>query len=98
MAASRTPETVTAAQMPIPARLSPDGMTASHALVYVTVVDQKTGAVLRTPGPYLSAAAARTACGTTAGQVLVWTRQELDWVAELDGTEYRVPADPALDA
>lgn len=73
-------------------------MTPSPPQVYVTVVDQETGEVLRTLGPYPSAAAARTACGVAAGEVLVWTRHDLDWVAELNGTEYRVPADPALDA
>lgn len=50
------PRTVTAAEMSVPSRRSPDGMTASHVQVYVTVVDQKTGAVLRTPGPSPSAA------------------------------------------
>jgi len=73
-------------------------MSAQVAPVYVTVVDQDTGEVVLSLGPYLSAAAARTACVFTAGEVLVWTRHELDWVAELAGMEYRVPADPALDA
>lgn len=73
-------------------------MTPSPTQVYVTVVDQETGEIVLSLGPYPSAAAARTACGVTAGDVLVWTRHDLDWVAELNGTEYRVPADPALDS
>lgn len=73
-------------------------MSAQRAPVYVTVVDQKTGEVALTLGPSPSAAAARTACGVTAGEVLVWTRHELDWVAKLNGTEDRVPADSSLEA
>lgn len=73
-------------------------MSAQGAQVYVTVVDQETGEVVLTPGHYPSAAAARTACGVTAGEVLVWTRHELDWVAELNRTGDRVPADPTLEA
>ncbi len=73
-------------------------MSAQGAPVYVTVVDQETGEVVLSLGPYPSAAAARTACGVAAGEVLVWTRHDLDWVADLNGTEYRVPADPSLDA
>ncbi|GGK22761.1 hypothetical protein GCM10008955_15300 [Deinococcus malanensis] len=61
--------------------------------VYVTVVHTQTGEIVRHLGPYASAAAARTACGTAAGQLLVWTRREQDWVVEKYPLEYRVQVD-----
>lgn len=73
-------------------------MTAHSSQVHVTVLDQDTSEVLRTLGPYVTAAAARTNCGMVTGQILVWTRHELDQVAELDGTKCRAPADSSLEA
>jgi len=75
-------------------RLLPSGMPS----VYVQVLHQQTGRPVRRLGPYASAAIARTACSTLLGQALVWTRQDQDWVAELDGHEYRIPADPPIEA
>ena len=72
-------------------------MSAQRAPVDVTVVDQETGEVVLSLGPSPSAAA-RTACGVTAGEVLLWTRHQLDWMAELNGTASLVPADPSLEA
>lgn len=74
--------------------LLPSGM----ASVYVQVLNQQTGRPVRRLGPYVSAAAARTACANLLGQALVWTREDQDWVAELDGHEYRIPADPLIEA
>lgn len=75
-------------------RLLPSGMPS----VYVQVLNQQTGRPVRRLGPYASAAIARTACGILLGQALVWIRQDQDWVSELDGHEYRIPADMPLDA
>ena len=66
--------------------------------VYATVTDQATGRVVSLLGPYVTAAVARTACGIEVGELLIWTRDEVDWVAELNGQEFRVPADPGLGA
>ena len=62
------------------------------------MISQRTGQTVRRLGPYVTAAEARTACGARTSQSLIWTRQDQDWVAEQDGLEYRVPADPAIDA
>ncbi|GGK34874.1 hypothetical protein GCM10008955_31020 [Deinococcus malanensis] len=61
--------------------------------VYATVVHTQTGETVRRVGPCASAAAARTACGFIAGDDLVWTQREQDWVAEKYPLEYRVPVD-----
>lgn len=57
-----------------------------------------TGEVVARLGPFSTAAVARGACTVEAGQMLLWTRREQNWVAELDDHEYLVPAEPALDA
>lgn len=75
-------------------RLLPSGMPR----LYVQVISQRTGQTVRRLGPYVTAAAARAAFGERTGQALIWTRQDQDWVAEQDSLEYRVPADPAIDA
>lgn len=62
------------------------------------MTDLSSGRVVMRLGPYATASAARTVCGVAAGAVLVWTRDELDWVAERNDQEDRVPVDPALDA
>lgn len=66
--------------------------------VFATVTDQATGRIVSLLGPYATAALARTACGIELGALLIWTRNELDWVAEWNGQELRVPADPGLGA
>ncbi len=73
-------------------------MPAPAPQVYATVIEQRTGRIVSLLGPYATAAAARTACGIELGELLIWTRNELDWVAESNGREFRVPADPGLGA
>ena len=68
------------------------------ASMYVQVLNQQTGRPVRWLGPYATAAIARTACGNLLGQTLVWTREDQDWVAELDGRDFRIPADVPMDS
>ena len=65
--------------------------------VYVTVTYVETGEIVRHLGPYDTAAAARTAAGTHAGQPLTWTRDPETWRAEKFPLAYLVPADPRTE-
>lgn len=65
--------------------------------VHVTVTHVETGEVMRHLGPYPTAAAARTAAGVEAGQVLTWSRDPETWRAEKYPHAYHVPADPPID-
>jgi hypothetical protein len=65
--------------------------------IYALVIDSS-GVVIARLGPFATAAVARGACTVEAGQTLVWTQRNQDWVAALGDREYRVPAEPSLDA
>ncbi|WP_291428533.1 hypothetical protein [Deinococcus sp.] len=65
--------------------------------VYVTVTHVETGEVVRQLGPYDTAAAARTAAGEQAGQLLTWSRDAETWRAEKYPLSYLIPADPPTE-
>lgn len=65
--------------------------------VYVTITHAETGEVIRHLGPHDTAAAARTAAGRHAGQLLTWARDPETWRAEKYPLAYHVPADPITD-
>lgn len=69
------------------------GMPLQVPQVFVTVTDQATGRIVSLLGPYATASIARTACSHEVSRLLIWSRNELDWVAEWNGQEFLVPAD-----
>lgn len=66
--------------------------------LYATITDLSTGEVVERPGPFESAADARTACAKAAGVLLTWQRAGHSWEAEEGGRVYQVPRDTALES
>lgn len=59
--------------------------------IYATITDLTSGEILERLGPFESAAAARSACGAHAGDLLTWQRDRGSWEAIAGERAYQVP-------